>query len=46
MIGNTIADQFGQGKNWPLGSAMSVLLMGFVLVGVFFYLFRVGEDAL
>jgi spermidine/putrescine transport system permease protein len=46
MIGTTIADQFGSGNNWPLGSAMSVLLMAFILIGVFVYLQRVGEDAL
>ncbi len=46
MIGTTIADQFGSGNNWPLGSAMSVLLMTFILIGVFVYLRRVGEDAL
>ena len=34
MIGTTIYDQFGSGNNWPLGSAMSMLLMGFILVGV------------
>ena len=33
MIGSTIADQFGGSQNWPLGSAMSVLLMVFILVG-------------
>ena len=46
MIGTTIADQFGSGNNWPLGSSMSVLLMLFILMGVFVYLRRVGEDAL
>jgi spermidine/putrescine transport system permease protein len=46
MYGQTIADQFGGGNNWPLGSAMSVLLMLFILLGVYFYLSRVGEDAL
>jgi spermidine/putrescine transport system permease protein len=46
MIGTTIADQFGSGQNWPLGSALSVLLMGFILIGVWLYLARVGEDAL
>jgi spermidine/putrescine transport system permease protein len=46
MIGSTIADQFGGSQNWPLGSAMSVLLMVFILLGVFVYLLRVGEDAL
>ena len=46
MIGSTIADQFGGSQNWPLGSAMSVLLMLFILAGVFVYLRRVGEEAL
>ena len=46
MIGNTIYDQFNSGNNWPLGSAMSVLLMAFILVGVFIYLRRVGDEAL
>src|SRR4029079_3179070 len=46
MIGTPIYDQFGSGNNWPLGSAMSMLLMAFILVGVFIYLSRVGEDAL
>jgi spermidine/putrescine transport system permease protein len=46
MFGNTVADQFGGGQNWPLGAAMSVLLVGFILAGVFVYLRRVGEEAL
>jgi spermidine/putrescine transport system permease protein len=46
MIGSTIADQFGGSQNWPLGSAMSVLLMLFILAGVFVYLRRVGEEVL
>jgi spermidine/putrescine transport system permease protein len=46
MFGNTVADQFRGSQNWPLGSAMSVLLVGFILIGVFVYLKRVGEDAL
>ena len=46
MIGMTIYDQFNSGNNWPLGSAMSVLLMAFILVGVFIYLRRVGDEAL
>ena len=47
MFGNVIQDQFlGGGQNWPLGSAMAVLLMGFILIGTFVYLWRVGDDAL
>jgi spermidine/putrescine transport system permease protein len=46
MFGNTIEDQFHSGNNWPLGSAMAVLLMSFILLGVFVYLWRVGEETL
>jgi spermidine/putrescine transport system permease protein len=46
MFGNTVYDQFNSGNNWPLGSAMSVLMMVFILAGVFLYLRRVGEEAL
>jgi spermidine/putrescine transport system permease protein len=46
MFGNTVYDQFNSGNNWPLGSAMSVLMMVFILAGVFFYLQPVGEEAL
>jgi spermidine/putrescine transport system permease protein len=46
MIGTTIADQFGSSQNWPLGSSMSILLTGLILVGIFAYLWRVGEEAL
>ena len=45
-FGSTIQDQFGQGQNWPLGSAMAVLLMGFILIGIFVYVWKVGEDVL
>ncbi|MEJ7583222.1 MAG: ABC transporter permease [Acidimicrobiales bacterium] len=45
-FGSTIQDQFGQGQNWPLGSAMAVLLMSFILIGVFVYAWKVGEDVL
>jgi spermidine/putrescine transport system permease protein len=46
MFGNVIQDQFVHGgQNWPLGSAMAVLLMVFILLGVFVYLWRVGEES-
>ena len=38
MIGNLIALQFGQGRNWPLGSALAMLLLVVVLVALVFYL--------
>lgn len=45
VFGNVIQDFFlGGGQNWPLGAAMAVLLMAFILVGVFVYLWRVGEE--
>lgn len=36
MIGNLIELQFGQGRNWPLGAALSLALM-FMIVGILFY---------
>ncbi|MFD0981437.1 ABC transporter permease [Tropicimonas aquimaris] len=37
MIGNFIELQFGQGRNWPLGAALSVLLLVIVAVALVFY---------
>ncbi len=37
MIGNFIELQFGQGRNWPLGSALSMLLLIIVLVALLGY---------
>jgi spermidine/putrescine transport system permease protein len=37
MLGNLIDLQFGQGKNWPLGAALSITLMAIVLVALLFY---------
>ncbi|MFX4298487.1 MULTISPECIES: ABC transporter permease [Roseobacteraceae] len=36
MIGNLIELQFGQGRNWPLGAALSLTLM-LMIVGILFY---------
>ena len=46
MFGTIVNDQFLGSNNWPLGSAMSILLTLFILGGVFIYLWRVGEEAL
>jgi spermidine/putrescine transport system permease protein len=43
MIGTLINRQFGQSRNWPFGSAMSLILMALVLVGVIIY-FRSGAE--
>lgn len=37
MIGNFIELQFGQGRNWPLGSALSISLLIVVMVALFYY---------
>lgn len=37
MIGNFIELQFGQGRNWPLGAALSVLLLVIVTAALLFY---------
>ena len=34
MIGSMIASQFSQAQNWPLGSAMAILMIGAVLVAL------------
>lgn len=34
LIGNLIQSQFTSSRNWPFGSALSFLLMGFVLVAL------------
>ena len=38
MIGNLIASQFQQGRNWPFGSALSTMLMLIVMIGISLYL--------
>lgn len=37
MIGNFIELQFGQGRNWPLGAALSMTLLIVVMVALLFY---------
>ena len=37
MIGNLIELQFGQGKNWPLGAALSMSLLAVVTVALLYY---------
>ena len=37
MIGDLIAQQFGSGRNWPLGSALALILMAAVLMALYFY---------
>lgn len=37
MIGNLIELQFGQGRNWPLGSALSIALLSLVMIALIVY---------
>ena len=37
MLGNLIGLQFGQGRNWPLGAALSFTLLVIVMVALLFY---------
>lgn len=37
MLGNLIELQFGQGRNWPLGSAISITLMVIVMAALLLY---------
>ncbi|TIL40359.1 ABC transporter permease [Mesorhizobium sp.] len=43
MLGNLIELQFGQGRNWPLGSALSLSLMAIVMVAMLLYVRSVGR---
>jgi spermidine/putrescine transport system permease protein len=38
MLGNMIALQFGQGRNWPLGAAMAMVLLIIVVSALVLYL--------
>lgn len=44
MIGNLIQDKFFEGQNWPLGSALTMLLMAVLLIGMLGYLRRARID--
>ena len=44
MIGNFIELQFGQGRNWPLGAALSVTLLVIVTVGLLVYVRFANRD--
>ncbi len=44
MLGNLIELQFGAGKNWPLGSALSITLMMIVMVALLAYVRNAGSE--
>jgi spermidine/putrescine transport system permease protein len=45
MLGNLIEFQFGQGRNWPLGAALSITLMAIVMVALLVYVRNQGRAA-
>ena len=44
MLGNLIELQFGQGRNWPLGAALSITLMAVVMVALLAYVRNAGSS--
>ncbi|MBB3993428.1 spermidine/putrescine transport system permease protein [Sulfitobacter undariae] len=44
MLGNLIELQFGQGRNWPLGAALSITLLVIVMVALIFYVRTAGKE--
>ena len=45
MIGNFIELQFGQGRNWPLGAALSMTLLVVVTIALLFYVRTANRGA-
>ena len=46
MIGNFIELQFGQGRNWPLGSALALTLLAMVMIALLVYVrHTTGKDS-
>ncbi len=43
MLGNLIELQFGQGRNWPLGAALSIALMVIVMIALLAYVKNLGK---
>lgn len=44
MLGNLIELQFGQGRNWPLGSALSITLLALVMIALLVYVRSIQES--
>ena len=46
MVGSVIQSQFTDANNYPIAGALSMILMGLILVMVLFYVRRAGTDEL
>ncbi|WP_050929780.1 ABC transporter permease [Aestuariivita boseongensis] len=44
MFGNLIELQFGAGRNWPLGAALSLMLMTAVMIALIYYVRVTSRD--
>ncbi len=44
MLGNLIELQFGQGRNWPLGAALSITLLAIVMIALMAYVRTAGSE--
>jgi len=44
MLGNLIELQFGQGRNWPLGAALSLTMLVLVVGALIFYIRTVNRE--
>ncbi len=44
MLGNFIELQFGQGRNWPLGAALSIVLLVIVTLALLVYVRTLSRD--
>ena len=44
MLGNLIEMQFGGGRNWPLGAAISITLMALVMIALLFYVRKASRN--
>ena len=44
MLGNLIELQVGQGRNWPLGAALSITLLAIVMIALLFYVRAAGKE--
>lgn len=43
MIGNLVTNMFGRGNNWPMGSAIAVVMMITITLVVCIYLWLIGQ---
>lgn len=44
MLGNSLALQFGSGRNWPFGSAIALIFMFLLTAGVILYFRSIPEE--